>query len=347
MPPPRPQTVWFGRGVSNNVHAIRLVKSGDRQGRFETLASHLVGEAAGLQVADRGRLEVPPRDADEYVAQCLRIAREECVAAFFPGIELSAIARQCGLFAAECGTRVMLPGDAGIIATLENKARLYRSLASTAIPIPDHVSASTLDAFDAAYAFIRGRHAMACIKPEVGVYARGFKVIHEHLDPYQELMNTSAFRIGLDELRRVLGGRDEFGPLLVMEYLDGPEYSVDCYARQGELIYAIPRRKLKLGQSIDADPGIQALARGITEHFSFDGLFNVQVKSGGGVPKCLEINPRLSGGIGIACKSGVNLPYIALREALDRRPLADLPEPRFDLTIADYPEYVDVRYRGA
>ncbi|MGH8655653.1 MAG: ATP-grasp domain-containing protein, partial [Gammaproteobacteria bacterium] len=255
----------------------------------------------------------------------------------------TAIARQSQQFAAECGTRVMLPGDAEVIATLENKSRLYRSLAETAVPVPDHVSVNTLEAFERAYAWIRQRHGMACIKPEVGVYAFGFKVIHEHLDPYHELMNTSVYRIQLEDLRRALGSRDSFGPLLVMEYLDGPEFSVDCYARQGELIYAIPRLKLRLGQRIDADPGIGTLARGITEHFNFNGLFNVQIKIGGGVPNCLEVNPRLSGGIGIACKSGVNLPYIALREALDDRPLTELPKPRFGLTVSDYPEYLDVR----
>ncbi len=339
----RPQTVWFGRGVSNNVHAIRLIKAGDAESRFQTLASHVLSEAAGLQVADRGLVETLPRDPDDYVAQCLRIAREERVAAFFPGLELTTIARQAERFAAECGTRLMLPGDAGVIATLENKTGLYRSLAETGIAVPDHVPVITLEAFDQAYARLRQRHGMACIKPEVGVYALGFKVIHEHLDPYHELMNTSLYRIQLEDLRRALGSRDSFGPLLVMEYLDGPEYSVDCYARRGELIYAIPRHKLGLGQSIDADPGIHALARAITERFNFNGLFNVQIKIGGGVPKCLEVNPRLSGGIGIACKSGVNLPYIALREALDDRALPGLPKPRFGLTVSDYPEYVNVR----
>lgn len=343
MSRPRPQTVWFGRGVSNNVHAIRLIKAGDAESRFETLASHVLSEAVGLRVADRGLVETPSSAPDDYVAQCLQIAREQQVAAFFPGRELTAIARQGRQFAAECGTRVMLPGDAGVIATLENKSGLYRSLAEMAVPVPDHVSVSTLEEFDHAYALIRQRHGMACIKPEVGVYALGFKVIHEHLDPYHELMNTSLYRIQLEDLRRALGSRDGFGPLLVMEYLDGPEYSVDCYARQGELIYAIPRRKLRLGQRIDADPGIHTLARGITERFNFNGLFNIQIKVGGGVPKCLEVNPRLSGGIGIACRSGVNLPYIALREALDDRPLAGLPKPRFGLTVSDYSEYLDVR----
>jgi ATP-grasp in the biosynthetic pathway with Ter operon len=342
----RPQTVWFGRGVSNNVHAIRLIKAGDTESRFETLASHVLLHAAGLQVADRGLLETLPRDPDDYVEQCLWIAREQRVAAFFPGLELTAIARQAERFATECGTRLMLPGDPGVIPTLENKSRLYRALAETTVRVPDHVPVSTLQEFDQAYAWLRQRSGMACIKPEVGMYALGFKVIHEHLDPYHELMNPSLYRIQIDDLRRALGSRDSFGPLLVMEYLDGSEYSVDCYARRGELIYAIPRQKLRLGQSIDADPGIHTLARGITERFNFNGLFNVQIKVGGGVPKCIEVNPRLSGGIGIACKSGVNLPYIALREALDDRALPGLPKPRFGLTVSDYPEYLDVRERG-
>jgi hypothetical protein len=35
------------------------------------------------------------------------------------------------------------------------------------------------------------------------------------------------------------------------------------------------------------------------------------------VPRLLEINPRMSGGIGMACVAGPNLPYIALRGFAD------------------------------
>lgn len=42
-------------------------------------------------------------------------------------------------------------------------------------------------------------------------------------------------------------------------------------------------------------------------------MFNVQFKLGRDGLRLLEINTRMSGGIGMACLSGVNLPYLALR----------------------------------
>jgi carbamoylphosphate synthase large subunit len=46
-------------------------------------------------------------------------------------------------------------------------------------------------------------------------------------------------------------------------------------------------------------------------------VFNAQFREGGGRPRLLEINPRMSGGIGMACLAGPNLPYIALRGFAD------------------------------
>jgi carbamoylphosphate synthase large subunit len=44
-----------------------------------------------------------------------------------------------------------------------------------------------------------------------------------------------------------------------------------------------------------------------------DYIFNIQVKFNQGLPKLLEINPRMSGGLYFSCLSGVNFPYLAVR----------------------------------
>ena len=41
-------------------------------------------------------------------------------------------------------------------------------------------------------------------------------------------------------------------------------------------------------------------------------MFNIQFREGANGLALLEINPRMSGGIGMACAAGPNLPYIAL-----------------------------------
>ena len=44
--------------------------------------------------------------------------------------------------------------------------------------------------------------------------------------------------------------------------------------------------------------------------------FNVQFREGRGGLRLLEVNPRFSGGIGMSCANGVNLPYLAVRGAI-------------------------------
>ena len=121
---------------------------------------------------------------------------------------------------------------------------------------------------------------------------------------------------GLDDLRRGFSAMDEFRTMLVMEYLDGHEYSVDCVSDNGRLICAIPRKKAMVagqGQTIDMRNDILDCVRQLTAVYELNGVFNVQFREGQNGLGLLEINPRMSGGIAMACLAGPNLPYLALR----------------------------------
>ena len=52
-----------------------------------------------------------------------------------------------------------------------------------------------------------------------------------------------------DELERVLSIAFE-QPFILMEYLPGTEYSVDLFARNAELIVAIPRKRDRVSNGI-------------------------------------------------------------------------------------------------
>ncbi len=108
----------------------------------------------------------------------------------------------------------------------------------------------------------------------------------------------------------------EFNTLLVMEHLGGPEWSVDCAGRRGDLLCAVQRKKSQLaghGQTIGNNEDIHGMVTRLTKHYRLNGLFNIQFKEGVNGPRLLEINPRPSGGFGMACLSGANLAYIALQ----------------------------------
>jgi predicted ATP-grasp superfamily ATP-dependent carboligase len=116
-------------------------------------------------------------------------------------------------------------------------------------------------------------------------------------------------------LRRGFGAMATFRTMLVMEYLDGHEFSVDCVGDNGRLVCAVPRKKPLLagqGQLIDMRDDILESTRQLTTAYGLNGVFNVQFREGQNGLGLLEINPRMSGGIAMACLAGPNLPYLAL-----------------------------------
>ena len=66
------------------------------------------------------------------------------------------------------------------------------------------------------------------------------------------------------------------------------------------------------GQEIDNNLEIAGMVERLTRHYRLNGLFNIQFKAGVNGPRLLEINPRASGGFGMACLSGANLAQIML-----------------------------------
>ena len=61
-------------------------------------------------------------------------------------------------------------------------------------------------------------------------------------DSITQLLKGVEYQIPLQELRQGMNNTPEFATLLVMEHLGGPEWSVDCAGRHGELICAVQRK---------------------------------------------------------------------------------------------------------
>ena len=202
-----------------------------------------------------------------------------------------------------------------VLHLLHDKARFYQTVDLKGAPPADFRVVENVAQFDAAYRELRETHARLCIKPTVSVYGLGFSVIDEARSSAQLLLEGVQYHIGLDDLRRGFAAMENFRTMLVMEYLDGHEYSVDCVGDNGRLVCAIPRKKSLVvgqGQTIDLRDDILQSTRQLTAAYGLNGLFNVQFREGRNGLGLLEINPRMSGGIAMACLAGPNLPYLAL-----------------------------------
>ena len=306
--------VWFNRTFSSVYAAIDLIRQADTDGRFHIIYSNPNPHAAAARVAHQFFEEPTGLEAAAYIAWCLAFCREHRVDIFIPGKESTALAAEHERFAAQ-GTRVLSAASTEALELIHDKARFYAEADVPAAPVADFRPFETLEQFDAAYFDLRGKHAKLCVKPSRSVFGLGFAILDEERSSAALLIAGAQYHIGLEDMRRGLAELGTFRTMLLMEYLDGQEYSVDCVGDHGKLIAAVARKKPSQsgrGQLIDMRADIIEATAKLARDFGLNGNFNVQFREGAGELRLLEINPRMSGGIGMACVAGPNLPYIAL-----------------------------------
>ncbi len=98
------------------------------------------------------------------------------------------------------------------------------------------------------------------------------------------------------------------------EYLPGREYTIDALCSpEHELIVAIPRIRMNTDRGIsvhgktEKNQAILECVYDVCNTLKFIGPINIQFKyDSEGLPKLVEINPRISGGYPITVASGVN-----------------------------------------
>jgi carbamoyl-phosphate synthase large subunit len=160
------------------------------------------------------------------------------------------------------------------------------------------------------------------IKPRSGSGSRGIVVVRGEHD---------------------LLGVERSADQLVQEYLPGIEYSLDVLATEaGEVRAVVPRARLKIDSGIAItgrtvrDEKLEAAGRQAAEAVGITGVANVQVKEDErGEAALIEINPRFPGTMPLTVAAGVNMPALALREALGE-PMPAGPIPFEELAMVRY-----------
>jgi hypothetical protein len=306
--------VWFNKTFSSVIAAIRLIREADVNDEYYLVCSSTQPHNPAFLSADQSALEPAGLTGAAYLQWCLDFCLENNIAIFVPGKEAALISAAQDQFAAQ-GSRVLCAASQKVLHLLNDKALFYKNVDLKPNPPPEFRVVENIEQFETAYRELRSRHDKLCIKPSVSVYGLGFSIIDEERSSAQLLLAGIQYHIGLDELRRGFNAMNGFRTMLVMEYLQGHEYSVDCVGDKGHLVCAIPRKKSLIagrGQQIDLREDILECTRHLTASYGLNGVFNVQFREGKDGLHLLEINPRMSGGIAMACLAGVNLPYLAL-----------------------------------
>jgi predicted ATP-grasp superfamily ATP-dependent carboligase len=127
--------------------------------------------------------------------------------------------------------------------------------------------------------------------------------------------------------------------LMILEYLPGKEYTVDCFTdRHGELRFAEGRERIRISNGISvssasvADDRFQELAEKINSKIVFRGVWFFQVKERlDGELVLMEIAPRIAGTMGLVRAKGINMALLSLFDAMDYD--VDIFENKYAMTI--------------
>jgi carbamoylphosphate synthase large subunit len=306
--------VWFNKTFSSVHAALTLVRQGDLTGEYFLVCSSPNPHAIGPLAAHEAAVEAHGLTGSDYVGWCLEFCRERKIDIFVPGKEASLISSRRDEFGA-IGTRVLCAALPEALELIHSKERFYQTARAPSAPAPEFAVFDRLETFNSAYKEMRVNHPVLCMKPTVSVYGIGFRQIVENRTAFDLLMDGDPYRVELQSLREMLERIGQFRSMLLMPYLAGYEFSVDCVAQNGALVCAVIRRKpLKAGrgQEIIIRDDIMAACIDLVRQFALNGNVNIQFREGDAGLRVLEINPRMSGGIGMASLAGPNLPYLAL-----------------------------------
>ena len=291
--------------------------------------------ASGLLLSDEAYV-VPQGQSESYIPAMSKLAKKTKADVILPlsSTELLPLSKNRKAF-----------GDVKVVVNKEhsleialNKRKCYEYLKGRNIPLPDYVVVHDYEEFvEAAHALGYPKKAV-CFKPSISKGQRGFRILREDVDLRKLLLETKPDNTitTLESVSNILS--KGFGELLVIEYLTGPEYSVDSLVKNGKSLVVIPRRRVetRLGISsvgvVEKNDEVIEVVRKINRAFKFDYNINVQLKySTDGTPKLVEINPRVSGTICLSAAAGPNLPYLAIKLSLEEN--FSIPKINWGLTM--------------
>lgn len=209
--------------------------------------------------------------------------------------ELSLFAKNKGLFSTN-GIKVMV-SDPDVISMCNDKLEFSNFLLTNGFsgPTTQLYEKSTMDL--SKYPYI--------IKPRVGAGSVGIKKI----ESIEDLPNSDR----------------DMGDLLIQEYIDGVEYTVDVFTDfDGNMISIVPRERLLVvsgesykGKTVANNIIINQTKRlvesiGAIGHITVQGIFS---------SNCfyfIEINPRYGGGANLGIEAGAHTPRFLIQSLLGR-----------------------------
>lgn len=346
-------TCLGGTYAPDTVQALRLDREiGARiigvDADRETLHRHLVDEFYEVPSASE--------DPDAFVQELARVAERTRAEAVLPCAdeEVRAIAGAREQFA-KMGLACPVEAQ-GILDLLRDKGTLFTTLRDMHVPLPAFRLVHSAGDMKKAAGELGYPRTKLMLKPRTGRGARGLAVVDPDVKGFAGQPGIRGHVVGDLETIIEWAGDSARGihGMMLMEFLPGAAFDVDCLAQSGDVVCMVCRRRvwndpfspMSQGCRVEREPDVESLVAHIVRALRLNYVLDFDVAvSKDGRPGLMEINPRLSGAAAASVGAGVNFPALVARVALGR-PLTPV-QPAYGSTMFPVTRMVFLRPDGS
>ena len=303
-------TIYALRKNSDNVH-VRIIGVDIKE---DVVGKYWV----------EGFYRVPPPEDIGYIRAINKICKSESIDVLLPQTTRETAKLSKTYEQVDCKVAV---AKSSAIEKANNKFTLVKLCQKIGIPAPESCLVSSADELEDAARDLGYPKNSVVVKPPISFGSRGFRVLREESSWdvkrfLSEKPNTT--EISLGELLSILsrGKKMDFPELMISEFLPGNEYSVDAFIGK-KVSVAIPRLRkqivngISFRTSLEYRKDIMENTLKLATELGLRYAFGLQFKQDSrGISKILECNPRVQGTMAASIFSGINVMWMAIREAL-------------------------------
>jgi len=269
--------------------------------------------------------QVPPVSDKNYIDIILDICRKEKVDIYFPSIsaEVTKVAERKSEFE-KIGVKVSI-SNLDSVAIANNKLHTYQVLEKSGIPIPRYYGVHSVDDFIDGCKYMGYPEKSVCVKIVDGSGSRGVRIIDATKSRYDIFVNEkpNSFYTSYDDMLSLLQSTPNLHEMMLVEFMHGPEFTVDALADKGKVLYIAGRENvvslmsIAMESVVKDDPVAEKIARDVIALLKMDGNVGFDfMRNENEEPVLMDINPRTTATISLFAAAGLDLRYLRIKQLL-------------------------------
>jgi carbamoyl-phosphate synthase large subunit len=320
-----------------------IIKALQQSSTIQLMVADANPDASGRTLQEPFFL-LPKASDPAFIGEIRQLCKEKQVDVLLPLVtrELEILSAHKQEFL-QAGTRIIV-SDAEKLHLANDKLQLMQKLHQHGIAVAPYFAANTADEIATSAYALGYPEKKVCIKPALSNGSRGMRILDAGAGSFEAFFEQKPGNAHTTlEYITELFGNSLLPSMLVMEYLPGEEYTIDAFLDNGEPLLILPRKRIAMNNGISVagefenNKEIMDYATAVFKAIGLHGPNGLQVKRNeNGEFRILEINSRLQGSTTTALGMGINLPLLAVQQAIGIDVKSLIPEPRWGLRFVRY-----------